>query len=82
MEAFHSSRVIDEDPLLISFNTNLYLLTSTKTPVEGVVHAPKQAESPVKVIALIGERNSGSTWMSEELERCFGEDIRVSFVYD
>lgn len=38
----------------------------------------KKELRPIETIALLGERNSGTTWMFDELTKCFGDDLIVS----
>lgn len=37
-------------------------------------------EGPVSTISLIGERHSGTNWITDHLEDCFGDQIKVSFL--
>lgn len=37
----------------------------------------KKELRPIETIALLGERNSGTTWMFDELTKCFGDDLIV-----
>lgn len=37
----------------------------------------KERKKDIKVVALIGERNSGTNWMSGELNGCFGKELKI-----
>lgn len=36
------------------------------------------SKDPIKTIAFLGERNSGTTWIHGVLGKCFGEDLKVT----
>lgn len=45
----------------------------------------KEKYGPIRSIALLGERNSGTTWMTEELQKCFsdsGIEVRSGLTRD
>lgn len=46
------------------------------TPVEKP--AKKSYDEPVKHIILLGERHSGTNWITQYLDECFGQDVKVS----
>ncbi len=38
----------------------------------------KEGTEPLTKIILLGERHSGTNWITDHLEECFAEDIEVS----
>ncbi|KAL7554587.1 hypothetical protein ACHAWF_018070 [Thalassiosira exigua] len=48
-----------------------------KTNDELSIVGEEDANHPIKSIRLIGERHSGTTWITEHLEECFGDQIEV-----
>lgn len=41
----------------------------------------KEGSELVTKIILLGERHSGTNWITDHLEECFGKDIEVSMRY-
>lgn len=57
------------------------MLETKKQKLESV----KEKYGPIRNIALLGERNSGTTWMTDELRKCFaasGIDVRSGVTKD
>ena len=38
----------------------------------------KASGAPVDIISLLGERHSGTNWITDHLQECFGDRIQVS----
>jgi len=38
----------------------------------------KVSDTPVDIISLLGERHSGTNWITDHLQECFGDRIKVS----
>jgi len=38
----------------------------------------KASGAPVDIISLLGERHSGTNWITDHLQACFGDRIQVS----
>ena len=60
---------------------------SDKTPVDDDAKAmiataakvfKKALDTPVDIISLLGERHSGTNWITDHLQACFGDRIQVS----
>jgi hypothetical protein len=58
---------------------------STQPPEVGVVQEKKQSavkttanSTPIERIVLLGERHSGTNWITDHLDECFGDRVIVS----
>lgn len=55
--------------------------SSTSSEVHAVDATVKEGTEPITKIILLGERHSGTNWITDHLEECFGKDIAVSFQF-
>lgn len=65
---------------LISIVCKLNLSTTTATITPEVINdslSSSDIHIPINTIALVGERNSGTTWMLKELQRCYQNNFTV-----
>ena len=58
--------------------------TKTKTS-EGISDAPMEnpePAGPIKKIILLGERHSGTNWITDHLSECFRGDLKVGLPFE
>ncbi|KAL7465675.1 hypothetical protein ACHAXS_005991 [Conticribra weissflogii] len=60
-------------------NRNVYLQQSAiEEPVEILKMTIKEGPQPITKIALLGERHSGTNWITNHLEECYSEEFEVT----
>mmetsp|Transcript_34614 Transcript_34614/g.66390 ORF Transcript_34614/g.66390 Transcript_34614/m.66390 type:complete len:174 (-) Transcript_34614:775-1296(-) len=89
--SFRKRELFEDKPDIISLVQEPYVVNAIDTFDESdgddddhVLPAAKTAEVDqyqVTNIALIGERHSGTNWITDHLQDCFGEDILVRVSY-
>jgi len=73
--------IIQQDLDSIKFPTNDMSPEKTEQTTQDVLNSDPQSNKVVKRIALIGERNSGTNWITAELTKCFPElDVQPRLV--
>lgn len=51
---------------------------TTITAVTREQPPPRQTDTPIERIVLLGERHSGTNWITDHLDECFGDRVIVS----
>lgn len=54
--------------------------TTTTTAVTKKQSPPQQTDTPIERIVLLGERHSGTNWITDHLDECFGDRVIVSYL--
>jgi hypothetical protein len=64
--------------LVLSQNRTKNAANQTVTTVASSIRRKLQDTSTVTSISLIGERHSGTNWITDHLNECFADDLIVS----
>lgn len=62
-------------------NANANAMVNEMLEGGGESSAAEEDDSVVTTIALIGERHSGTNWIANHLEQCFGDDLQIHVSY-
>lgn len=54
---------------------------ATTTAVTKKQPPPQQTDTPIERIVLLGERHSGTNWITDHLDECFGDRVIVSIPF-
>lgn len=81
---------VNQNPGMMDYLSSIDMSSSTMKIRDSLsssnrLEAVTKKYGPVKTIALIGERNSGTTWMTSELKKCFASDeieVKVGLTRD